>query len=83
MNLRQYGMHSGIVAVNGSLSLHSAAAQVQGLCMGTLAGTSAHAAAFVWLWLKTDWQAEAHKAALRADVKMEMRSLTRAEATQL
>ena len=56
--------------------------QVVGLCIGTLAGTCAHALAFVWLWCKTDWETEARKAAIRADSELDMIPLTEHEVSR-
>lgn len=48
--------------------------QVQGLCLGTLLGTAVHAASYGC----TNWDAEAAKAAERAEVKTELSQLAEA-----
>ena len=42
--------------------------QVRGLCLGMMAGTATYATAFAGVWLFTDWDKEAAKAAVRAGV---------------
>ena len=51
--------------------------QAQGLALGTLAGTTAHALGFMWIWRRTDWALEARRAEERAEVKLEMMALTK------
>lgn len=42
--------------------------KVRGLCLGMMAGTATYASAFGGVWLLTDWEKEAQKAAVRAGV---------------
>lgn len=46
--------------------------QVQGLCLGMVIGTAVHLAAYCWIGYATDWEDEACKAAIRAEVKLEL-----------
>lgn len=72
--LQQAGMSVAIASggMNALAALISVAAelsvrvlQVQGLCLGMMAGTATYASAFAGVWLLTDWQKEAERAADR------------------
>ena len=58
--------------VRGCANASGDGMQVMGLVLGLLTGTFTHAAALVILWLRTDWDAEARLAAVRAEIKSEV-----------